>query len=121
MKAVILILKHASILRLSNLSPESALAQAELDYQVGHTDLEIQDLLMASSQEHSVELFTAFIMATNISVFILTSFKIISHKLSVPFQSLIETHASVDGKKPWFKRVLEPLKKSMKKDKYIQC
>jgi len=63
--AVILILKHATFLRLSNLTSKSALSHADLDYQEANIDLKIQ-LLMASSQEHSVVLFAHFIMATDI-------------------------------------------------------
>ncbi|KAH9047168.1 hypothetical protein EDB84DRAFT_1575478 [Lactarius hengduanensis] len=65
-KAVILILKHATLLRLSNLSPKSALTHAELDYRAANIDVDIQQYLMASSQDHSVELFAAFIMAIDI-------------------------------------------------------
>ena len=72
MKAVILILKHATFLRLSNLSPKSALTLAEQDYQETNVNSTIQQHLMASSQEHSVELFAAFIMATDIGLFILS-------------------------------------------------
>jgi len=64
--AVILILKHATLLCLSNLSPESALTQAELAYQEANIDLRIQQYLRASSQEHSVQQFVDFIMATYI-------------------------------------------------------
>ncbi|KAH9023507.1 hypothetical protein EDB84DRAFT_1508673 [Lactarius hengduanensis] len=67
--AVILILKHATFLRLSNLLPKSALTHAELDYRAGNIDLNIQQYLMASAQVHSVELFADFIMATDICSF----------------------------------------------------
>jgi len=63
--AVILILKHATLLRLSNLQ-ESALTQAELDYQKANMDLVIQQHLMAYAPEHSVEQFASFIMGTDI-------------------------------------------------------
>lgn len=66
MKAVILILKHATSLRLLDLPPESALTCAELDYQKSNIDFKIQEHLKASSQEHSVQQFAAFIMATDI-------------------------------------------------------
>jgi hypothetical protein len=78
-EAVILILKHATFLRLSNLSSaKSALTLAELDYQEANVDSTIQNF-MASSHEHSVEQFTAFIMATDIGSFILSSVHILSH------------------------------------------
>ncbi|KAH9081436.1 hypothetical protein EDB83DRAFT_544428 [Lactarius deliciosus] len=67
-EAVILIFKHATFLRLSNVTSKSALPRAELDYRDANIDSSIQKYLMASSQEHSVELFAAFIMATDIVV-----------------------------------------------------
>jgi hypothetical protein len=80
MEAVILILKHATFLRLSNLSPELALIQAELAYQKANIDSKIKQLLRASSQEYSVQLFSSFIMATDIGLLIPESVKIISHQ-----------------------------------------
>ena len=73
MEAVILLLKHANYLLLSQLSSESALTRAELHYREGNVDLKIQQHLAASSQVHSVELFVGFIMATDIGSFILLS------------------------------------------------
>ena len=83
-EAVILILKHATFLRLSNPSPlyfppEEALTQAEQDYQKANIDLKIQQHLVASSQEQSVEQFASFVMATDIGFFIPASVKTISH------------------------------------------
>ncbi|KAH9000678.1 hypothetical protein EDB86DRAFT_536340 [Lactarius hatsudake] len=46
----------------------SALTRAELDYRHANIDSSIQTYLTSSSQEHSVELFAAFIMATDIVV-----------------------------------------------------
>ena len=74
LEAVILILKHATFLRLSNLSSESALACADLHYQEANIDLKIQEYL-TSSQEKSIMLFVNFIMATDIGLFILTYVK----------------------------------------------
>ena len=79
MVAVILILKHATSLCLSNFPLESALTYAELAYQKANNDLKIQEFLRASSQEHSVQLFSGFIMATDIGLIILASVIIISH------------------------------------------
>jgi len=79
-EAVILILKHATFLRLSDLTSESAITRAELDYREANIDLKIRQYLTASSQEHSVEQFAGFIMATDIGSFILASVKIISHQ-----------------------------------------
>ena len=103
MAAVVIILKHTTILRLSNLSPESALTQAELYYQEANMDLKIQQHLIASSQVHSVEQFVGFIMASDIGLFALAFFIIVSHQvcveslavsshpdLSMPSQSLIQ-------------------------------
>ncbi|KAH9028581.1 hypothetical protein EDB85DRAFT_1970249, partial [Lactarius pseudohatsudake] len=64
--AVILIFKHATFLRLSIIASKSALTRAEQDYRDANIDSSIQQYLTASSQEHSVELFAAFIMATDI-------------------------------------------------------
>ena len=79
-KAVILIFKHATFLHLSNLSADSALTHAEMDYWASKIDLTVQEYLVASSHEHSVEQFAHFIMATNIGLFILASTKIIVHQ-----------------------------------------
>ena len=76
-EAVILILRHATILQLST-SEESALTQSELDYQQADIDLNIQHL-MASSSEHSIKEFVTFIMATDIGSFILASVPIVSY------------------------------------------
>jgi hypothetical protein len=76
-KAVILILKHATILRLSNQSPKSALTSVERDYQRADIDLKIQQYLMTTSQEQSIEQFVHFIMATDIGLFYFSSVKII--------------------------------------------
>ena len=80
MKAVILILKHATSLSLLDLPPESALTCAELDYQESNIDFKIQEHLKASSQEHSVQQFAAFIMATDIGWFFPASVKIIIYQ-----------------------------------------
>jgi hypothetical protein len=78
-EAVILILKHATSLRVSNISSEFALTQAELAYQKANIDLKIQQFLKTSSQEHSIQLFSGFIMGIDIGLFILGSVTIISH------------------------------------------
>ena len=79
-KAVILIFKHATFLHLSNSSAESALTYAEKDFWASKIDLKIQEHLVASSHNNSVEQFAHFIMATDIGLFILASVKIISHQ-----------------------------------------
>jgi hypothetical protein len=69
-KAVTLIFKHATFLRLSNL-PESALTLADLDYQKANIDVTIQQHLITHASEHSVENFVGFIMSTDIGLCIL--------------------------------------------------
>ena len=88
MEAVILIFKHATFLRLSNLSAESALTYAEMDYWASKIDLKIQEYLMASSHENSVDQFADFIMATDIGLFIFAFVKIISHQAFTSINSL---------------------------------
>ena len=82
-KAVTLILKHATFLRLSHL-PKAALTYAELDYQKANIDMTIQQHLVTHGPEHSVEQFAGFIMSTNIGLCILPFFTSISHH---PFSS----------------------------------
>ena len=72
LEAVILILKHATFLRLTNLSSESALTCADLHYQEANIDLKIQEYL-ATSQEQSIMIFVDFIMATDSGLCVLTS------------------------------------------------
>ena len=82
MKAVILILKHATFLQaelqLSNLE-DCALNYAESDYQQANIDLTIQQHLMASSPEYFIRELVGFIMATDIGSFILASVPIVSY------------------------------------------
>jgi len=63
--AVLIILKHATLLRVSKTS-QLALIQAELDYQEANIDSAIQEHLNASSLEVSIENFAGFVVATNI-------------------------------------------------------
>jgi hypothetical protein len=119
-EAVIIILKHATLLRLLNLSPESALAHAELDYREANVDLKIQQHLAAFSQDHSLELFVSFIMATDIGLSILASFKMISHQVCTesthrdPDLLLSSQYSHLDRKDHWFKRFWEPLRNTRK-------
>ena len=78
-EAVLLILKHATVLRLSQRA-NSALAQADLDYQKAKIDLTVQQHPLAYSPGDTVEQFIGFIMATEIGVFVLLSVTIISHQ-----------------------------------------
>ena len=65
MKAVTLILKHATLLRTSNL-PKVALTNVDLNYQRGNIDEFIQQYLTACASEVSAEQFVGFIMGTEI-------------------------------------------------------
>ena len=73
MKAVTLILKHATLLRTSN-KPEAALTSVDLDYQRQNIDQSIQQYLSACASDISVEQFADFIMGTEIGLFILLPF-----------------------------------------------
>ena len=68
-KAVTLILKHATFLR-SSLSQESALIIADLNYQKAKIDVTIKEHLKACAPELSVEQFVGFIMNTTIGLFL---------------------------------------------------
>ena len=76
-KAVLIILKHATFLRVS-MPPDKALAQAELDYQQANVDSDIQEHLTAFSTEISVERFASFILATNFGLYFGICLNIIS-------------------------------------------
>jgi hypothetical protein len=69
-KAVTLILKHATFLRTSNL-PEAALTNVDLDYERENIDESIQQYLTACASGVSIEQFVGFIMSTEIGWFIL--------------------------------------------------
>jgi hypothetical protein len=78
LEAVVLILKHATFLCISK-HPKFALAQADLDYQRATIDLKVQEHLEAYSPVDSVEQSAAFIMVTEIGVFLLLPVTILSH------------------------------------------
>ena len=80
MKAVILILKHATLLRTSDSNKEEALTQVEQDYQKANIDLKIQEHLKEVPPEDFVEQFASFINATEIGLFIHPSTPTISHQ-----------------------------------------
>ena len=73
MKAVTLILKHATLLRTSYL-PEAALTNVDLDYQRANIDQSIQQHLTTCGSDVSEEQFAGFIMGTEIGLFVLLSF-----------------------------------------------
>jgi hypothetical protein len=131
--AVILILKHATFLLLSIQPWESALVHADQHYSEANIDLKIQEHL-AAPQEHSVEELASFIMATDIEYDqgeFLAELRAESPAESPsphqdilgppPSQSPVETQVPtlvpVHRKGPWFKRVWEPLRKTIRKNK----
>jgi len=67
-KVVVLILKHATSLRLSTV-PQLALIQADLDYQKADVDQQIQQYV-ATSQTHSGDLDRDFIIAIENGLYI---------------------------------------------------
>ena len=73
MEAVTLILKHATLLRTSNL-PKAALANVDLAYLRENVDESIQQYLTACASDVSAEQFAGFIMGTEIGLFILLPF-----------------------------------------------
>ena len=73
MKAVTLILKHATLLQTSNLR-KAALFIVDQDYQRANIDGSIQQYLTACASNVSVEQFANFIMGTEIGLFILLTF-----------------------------------------------
>ena len=81
-EAVILILKHATFIRLSypgsNLEGKLSLAHADVHYEEANIDLKIQEFLKTSEEQSHMQ-FVDFIMATDIGLFIFTSVKLISH------------------------------------------
>ena len=72
MKAVTLILKHATFLR-DSLPEKLALTTAERNYQKANIDVTIKEHLKACASEQSVEQFVGFIMNTDISLFLFFS------------------------------------------------
>ena len=74
-KAVTLILKHATLLQSSKL-PEAALTNVDLDYQRANMDESIQQYLTVYASNISVEQFASFIMGTEIGLFMLLLFVI---------------------------------------------
>jgi len=64
--AIVIILKHATTLRLSGLSAKPALAQAELDYQKLNIGSKIAPHFTAPPQEYSVSNFIDFIMGVSV-------------------------------------------------------
>ena len=73
MKAVTLILKHATLLQTSN-EPKAALTNVDLDYQKQNIDKSIQQYLTAHASHLSEEQFAGFIMGTEIGWLILLLF-----------------------------------------------
>jgi hypothetical protein len=72
-KAATLILKHATLSRISNL-PQVALTNVELDYRNKNINESILQYLTACASVLSVEQFAGFIMKTDIGLFSLLLF-----------------------------------------------
>ena len=92
MKAVTLILKHATLLQTSNQTKELAketLNNADLNYQKANIDESIQQYLMPCTSELSVEQFASFIMSTDIGLFILLPFV-----TSISYHPLVSSQSS---------------------------
>ena len=68
-KAVTLILKHATFLQTS-MSSKSAVNKAEQKYHKAKIDVTIQEHLTACAGQQSEEQFVSFIMSTDLSLFI---------------------------------------------------
>ena len=81
MKAVTLILKHATFLRVST-HEWSALTNAELNYQRANIDGIIKQHLKACGSEQSVEQFVGFVMNTDIGLLVFFGF---SHQYLIIF------------------------------------
>ena len=63
---IIIILKHATTLRLSGIHPKAALAQAELDYQKLNIGSKITQNFTALPQQYSVLNFVDIIMGVSV-------------------------------------------------------
>ena len=113
-EAVILILKHATTLQVSTLSAQLALVQAEWDYKDANIDFKIQEHILASSQEPTVQTSAAFLMATNIGWLFLSLLRYHLIKVLEPSQSVVGMHGH--GKDHWFKRFGKLLRSGTKKD-----
>ena len=96
MKAVTLILKHATLLRTSN-QPEGALTNVDLNYQKADIDESIHQYLMTCALRPSVEQFVGFIMGTDIGLFILSLILI-----SLLYLITLLHHMDIAGPKPQF-------------------
>ena len=83
-EAVILVLKYATFIRLSNSCSnfigKQSLAHAYVHYEEANIDPKIQEFLKTSEEQSEMH-FVDFIMATEIGLFIFTSVKLISHQL----------------------------------------
>jgi hypothetical protein len=89
-KAVTLILKHATFLQTS-MPAKSALTIADQKYQKANIDVTIQQHLTACAAEQSEEQFVSFIMSTDIGLFTFLPFVI---SISYYFFSVISVLSS---------------------------
>ena len=94
MKAVTLILKHATLLQTSNL-PKAALTNVDLEYEKQNIDESIQQYLTAHASHLSEEQFAGFIMGTEIGWFILLLF--VTSISYCPFGVISDLSHCIDG------------------------
>ena len=117
MEVVILILKHATTLRLSNTSAK-ALTLAELDYREANIDFKIKEYIKAFTFEDAVD----FIMATNIGLFVCmhSSMRTISH-LSLQPTQLHRISVSGNSCEVYFLPMVEEHKRKEGGDLRVNC
>jgi hypothetical protein len=94
-KAVTLILKHATFLQTS-MSPKSALATVEKKYRKANVDVTIQQHLTACAAEQSEEQFVSFIMSTDIGLFIFLPFVTSLSYYSVSVISVLSSYRCIE-------------------------
>jgi hypothetical protein len=94
-KAVTLILKHATFLRIS-IPPKSALTNAALNYQKANIDVTIQQHLTACASKQSVEQFVGFIMSTDIGLFISLPFVTSISNYSFRAMSVLSSYRCIE-------------------------
>ena len=95
-KAVVIILKHATQLCLSNIPPGLALTSVELGYQEANINSKIHEHLMVSSQVKPIETYADFIMATDIGWSLASLLHPYLIKLLVSSQSLTGSYVTAN-------------------------
>jgi hypothetical protein len=95
LKAVTLILKHATFLRTS-MSPKLALAKAEQKYRKANIDVTIQQHITACASEQSEEQFVSFIMSTDIGLFVFLPFVTLMSYYSFSVCSVLSSYRCLE-------------------------